>query len=152
NRWWRSTNTLALYYNRQQMPYLGNIYAIPVRDLSYAGSQIFSLPKGWIADMSYRYQSKTGSSLYIQQPYGSLDLGLQKKWLSGRLTSRLNAYDLFYTQITDLTFREKSIIDNRLTHRSATRRVVLSLQYDLGKSAYKPKTGKTSDEEKRVAQ
>ncbi|MNR23367.1 hypothetical protein D3C85_1403830 [compost metagenome] len=149
-KWWRTTHNIGIYYNKQQMPYLDNTYAIGVADFSINGSQVFTLSKNLTADLSYRYLSKSGSSLYIRKAFGSADLGLQKNWLSGKLSTKLNVYDIFYTHAIGLIFREKSIIDNQFTHRYATRRVVLTFGYNFGKGDYKNKTDRSSDEERRA--
>lgn len=149
-RWWKSINTVGIYYRKQKMPYLGNVYAIGVTDFTINGNQVFSLPYGITADLGYRYRSWSGNSLYIFKPMGSLDIGVQKNWWQGKLNSRLNVYDLFYTYVTQFVFREKAIIDNQLAHRIASRRVVLTLALNIGKATYKTKPTRTSDEENRA--
>jgi hypothetical protein len=149
-RWWKTTHNAGVYYNRQRMPYLGTTYAIGVTDYAVNGSQVFTLPGDIIADLTYRYQSKSGNSLYIRKPMGSVDLGIQKKWSQGRLNTKLNVYDIFYTHVFSLIFREKAIIDNRFTHRFATRRVVLALAYSIGKANYKTKQNRSGEEENRA--
>lgn len=149
-RWWKTTHNAGIYYNKEQMPYLSKTYAIGVFDYSINGSQIFTLPWGIITDLTYRYQSKGGNSLYIYKAWGAADIGLQKSWSQGRLNTKLNTYDMFYTQAYSRVFREKTIIDNQFMHRFATRRVVLTLGYNFGKATYKTKQNKTSEEEKRA--
>lgn len=149
-RWWKTTHNLGIYYHKEQMPYLGKTYAIGVTDYAINGSQIFTLPKGVTADLTYRYGSKSGNSLYIFRPYGSADIGLQKSWLQGRLNTRLNAYDIFNTHAVRRVFRETAIIDNRFTHWFATQRVVLTVGYNFGNANYKVKQNRASEEERRA--
>lgn len=149
-RWWKSINNVGIYYRKERMPYLGAVYAIGVTDYTINGSQVFSLPKGITADLSYRYRSKSGNSLYIFKPMGSVDVGLQRSWWQGKLNSKLTVYDLFYTNIQRVVFREKAVIDNQFSHRSATRCIVLTLAFNVGKATYKTKTTQTSEEENRV--
>ncbi|MFA6085538.1 TonB-dependent receptor domain-containing protein [Mucilaginibacter sp.] len=149
-KWWKATHNIGIYYNKQQMPYLGNTYAIGVIDYSINGSQVFNLPKGITADLTYRYQSKSGNSLYIAKAVGSVDIGLQKSWWQSRLNTKLNAYDIFYTHAVNRVFREKSIIDNQFSHRFATRRLVLTLGYNFGNSSYKTKQSRANEDEKRA--
>lgn len=149
-RWWKSINNIGIYYQKQQMPYLGRVYAIGVLDYTISGNQVFSLPQGLTADLGYRYRSISGNSLYIFKPMGSVDIGLQKNWWQGKLNSKLTAYDLFYTNILRFVFRERAIIDNQLSHRTATRRIVLTLTFNFGKATYKTKATQNSDEENRV--
>lgn len=149
-RWWKTTHNLGLYYHKEQMPYLGKTYAIGVTDYAINGSQVFTLPTGITADITYRYGSKSGNSLYIFKPYGSADIGLQKSWGQGRLNTKLNAYDIFNTHAVRRVFRETAIIDNRFTHWFATQRVVLTVGYNFGKANYKVKQSTATEEERRA--
>jgi hypothetical protein len=149
-KWWKLIQNAGVYYNMQLTPYHGKDYAIDVVDLSISGSHIFTLPQGITADVSYRYKSKTGNGLYHIKPIGALDLGLQKSWLQGKLNTKLNYYDIFNTNITRYIFREKSIINNRLSHRNWVQRVNLTLSYSFGKAKQKAKQNKTTEEENRL--
>jgi hypothetical protein len=148
--WWRTSHNMGVYYQKQQMPYLGKTYAIGVFDYSINGSQTFSLPKGITADLTYRYKSRGGSSLYISKPLGSVDIGAQKSWFQGKLSTKVNFYDMFYGHQLSFVFREKAIIDNQFTHRFKTRRVVLALTYNFGSATYHAKKARTSEEEGRA--
>lgn len=150
-RWWKISQNIGVYYNKQQMPYLGKTYAIGVTDYNLTGSQVFTLPKGFTTDLTYRYQLPGGNSLYTRKAMGSIDVGLQKSWLNGKLNTKLNMYDLFYTHAISLVFREKAIINNQFTHRFATRRVVLTMIFNFGKANYLTKKGRINEEENRVA-
>ncbi|MCF2489388.1 outer membrane beta-barrel family protein [Dyadobacter sp. CY347] len=148
--WWKATHNVLIYYNKQEMPYLGKTYAVGVTDFTINGSQVFNLPGGFTVDATYRYKSKSGSSLYIAKSQGNLDFGLQKSWARGKLSTKLNFYDVFYTHQYRLVFREKSIIDNQFTHRYKTRRLAFTLTYNFGKADYNMKRSRTSAEENRA--
>jgi hypothetical protein len=148
--WWKTMHTIGVYYNKQQMPYLGKTYAIGVIDYAITGSQVFTLPKGIAADLTYRYKSKSGNSLYRSKAFGSLDVGIQKSWWQGKLNTKMNFYDLFYSHAISYVFREKTIIDNQFSHRFRTRRVALTLAYNFGKANYKTRQNRTSEEESRA--
>lgn len=150
-KWWKTNHTAGLYYNKEQRPYFGVTYAIAVVDYTINGSQVFSLPKELTADVSYYYKSKSGNGLYIYEPVSSINLGLQRSWLNGKLNTKLNFYDLFNTNFVQLTFREKAIIDNRLSHWNGNQRLVATLAWSFGKANYKAKQTSTTDEEKRVS-
>lgn len=149
-KWWKTTHNLGIYYNKEQMPYLGKTYKIGVFDYAVNGSQVFTLPKGIIADLTYRYRSKGGNSLYLYKATGSVDIGLQKSWWQGKLNTKLNAYDLFYSHAISRVFRERSVINNQFMHQFGTRRVVLTIGYAFGKASYKTRQGRTNEEEKRA--
>jgi hypothetical protein len=148
--WWKMTHNIGAYYHKHAMPYLGKTYAIGIFDYTINGSQTFSLPKGLTGDLTYRYKSKSGSSLYIAKPYSTIDVGLQKSWLQGKLSTKLNFYDIFYAYNMSLVFREKAIIDNQLQHRFRTRRTVLAITYNFGSATFNAKKARTSEEESRA--
>lgn len=81
--WWKTTHNVLIYYNKQETPYLGKTYAIGVTDFTINGSQVFNLPDGFTVDATYRYKSRSGSSLYMAKSQGNLDFGLQKSWRRG---------------------------------------------------------------------
>ncbi len=149
-KWWKAIQNAGIYYNNELTPYLGVNYSIGVVDYSLSGSHVFTLPQGFTTDLTYRYKSKTGNGLYFIKANGALDIGLQKSWLQGKLNSKLNAYDLFNTNLARLVFREKSIINNQLAHRFWTQRVVFALTYNFGKAKPRARQARSTEEEGRA--
>ncbi|MCW3465975.1 outer membrane beta-barrel family protein [Chitinophaga nivalis] len=150
NRWWNMNNNIRGKYKKEVTPYHDKVYAIPIFDYTLSGSQVFSLPKGITFDISYLYQSASGNGLYTFKPMGSLDLGIRKSWLKGKLNSRFNFYDVFDTYRYHLTFREKMIINNQLQHRYGNHKIALTLNYSFGKSTHTSKGESKNDEERRA--
>lgn len=150
-RWWKSVYNGGVYYNKEQMPYFGTIFSNPVIDFTINTSQVFSLPHGLTADLAWRYQSWTGNSLYYIKPSGAVDLGLQKSWFNGALSTKFNFYDLLNHSITRLRFRREEIINNRFSHRFYAQRAALSIHYNFGKARTRARQVRTTDEEKRVS-
>lgn len=150
NRWWKMNTNVRGNYKKEVTPYHEVTYAIPVFDYTLSGSQVFSLPKGITFDISYLYRSATGNGLYTFKPMGSLDLGIQKSWLKGTLNSKFNFYDVFDTYRYQLTFREKTIINNQLRHWYGNHKVAVTLSYSFGKSTHTSKGESKNDEEKRA--
>lgn len=150
-KWWKTNHTAGIYYNKEQTPYFGVTYAIAIVDYTINGSQVFTLPKGFTTELSYYYKSKSGNGLYISESITSINMGLQRSWLNGKLNTKLNFYDLFNTNLVRWTFREKTIIDNQFSHWMGNRRFVASVAYNFGKANYKAKQSRTTDEEKRVS-
>ncbi|WP_316802695.1 outer membrane beta-barrel protein [Pedobacter nototheniae] len=149
NKWWQMNHNVGFYYNKELTPYLSQSYQIPVYDYKINGSQIFTL-KDWLLDVSYTYESKSGNGLYIFVPVYGVDFGLQKGWLKNKLNTKLMLYDAFNTIKRRIIFREKSIINNDLYHYFASQRFAFSLTYNFGRSTYKAKENKKSDEENRA--
>lgn len=149
NKWWRMNHNIGFYYNKELTPYFGQSYQIPIYDYKINGNQVFAL-KDWLLDISYTYESKSGSGLYIFSPVYGIDFGLQKGWFKNKLNTKLTLYDAFNTIKRRMIFREKSIINNDFYHYFASQRLVFSLTYNFGRSTYKAKENKKSDEESRA--
>jgi hypothetical protein len=150
NKWWRMTHSLRGDYRKEQTPYHGVTYAIPITDYTITGSQVFTLPGNAVFDISYSRRSLSGNGLYVAEPLGYVDIGLQKTWLKGKLNTKINYYDLFDTYRVKWIFREKKIIDNELAHWFGARKVALTLNYSFGASTHKGKQGTRSEEESRA--
>ncbi len=150
NKWWRMNHNIRGGYKKEQTPYHGVTYAIPITDYSLSGSQVFTLPQTITLDVSYYYRSRSGSGLYIHRPFGNLDIGLQKTWMKGKLSSKLNVYDIFDTYRIRYIFREKQILNNQLQHWFGNRRLVATLSYSFGSSTHKTRQSSRSDEENRA--
>ncbi|MGN7720539.1 TonB-dependent receptor domain-containing protein [Chitinophaga sp. 22620] len=150
SKWWRMNHNIRGGYKKEQTPYHGVTYAIPITDYSVSGSQVFTLPAAVTLDVSYFYKSRSGSGLYIHRPLSSVDIGLQKTWLKGKLNSKLNVYDIFDDYRVKYIFREKQILNNELQHWFGNRRVVAALTFNFGSSTHKTKQSSRSDEENRA--
>ena len=147
--WWKTSNTLSLFYNRELRPYFGSTFQIPVYNYIFSGSQLFTIKKLTI-DLSYSLESKSGNSLYVFAPVRTVDLGLQRGWLKDKLTTKLAAQDLFDGGRRRIIFREKSIMDNDFYHNNSTRRLIFSLSYRFGSSNQNQREFKRSEEENRA--
>ncbi|MBS0031627.1 outer membrane beta-barrel protein [Chitinophaga sp. 22321] len=149
-KWWKMNNTIRGNYKKEQTPYHNVVYAYPVFDYTISGSQVFTLPPDITVDISYYYRSLSGNGLYILKSATSVDLGIQKSWLQGKLNSRLNYYDLFNTYQNSAVFREKTIINNALKHWFGSNRLALTLGYSFGRSTLKGKQQNKNEEENRA--
>lgn len=150
-KWWRMSHNLGLYYKKEQTPYHGVVYEIPITNYMVNGSQVFTIARDFTFDIYYYYVSMRGNSLYIFKPVYYVDSGVQKTWLKGKLNTKLNFYDIFNTNYLQLIFREKSIINNEFSHWGGNQRVVISLTYNFGKSGYKVRQNTRNEEESRVS-
>ncbi|PZR27070.1 MAG: TonB-dependent receptor [Citrobacter freundii] len=149
-KWWKTNNTLNILYKKELTPYHDKTYSLGIWEYMITGSQVFTLPKGINADISYKYQSPGGNGLYKTKSYLYIDLGLQKTWLNGRLNTRLNYYDIFDQFEVQYIFREKQLINNQLAHWFGTSRVTATIIFSFGKSTYKTKQGNRVEEEGRT--
>lgn len=148
--WWRMSNTVGVYYMKEKIPYFDYNFSVPVKYMMVNGSQVFSLPGKLTMDLVYYYKSPNGNSLYTSRYNSNIDIGMQKSWFGGKFNSKLSVHDIFDTYKIVFTFREKQIINNRLSHWPGMRRVALTLSYNFGKSTYKAKQQSRNDEESRA--
>lgn len=148
--WWRTSHTIGGYYIKEQTPYHNTVYTIPIFSYTLTGSQVFTLPKGLTADLSYYYRSRGGNGLYIARPMYNVDLGLQKSWIQGKLNTKVNFYDMFDTWKVRYIFREKTIIDNQLNHWFGVQRITFTINYSFGKSTHKARQNNKNEEENRA--
>ena len=147
NKWWRMNHNIGGYYKREQTPYHNVTWRIPVTYFSISGNQVFTLPKAFTFDLYYMYTSPGGDGLYTGKYISNIDLSLQRTWLKGKLNTKINYYDLLNTYRVTRIFREKSIINNRLSHWLGVQRLAITLSYSFGASTYKAKqTGKNEEE------
>jgi hypothetical protein len=149
-KWWRLNHTLNVFYKKELTPYHDKLFSIGIWEYMLNGSQVFSLPKSFTIDLTYKYQSKGGNGLYRFRDYFFVDIGLQKTWLNGRLNTRINYYDLFNGFEAYYIFREKQLINNELAHWFGTSRVAFTLSYSFGKSTYKTRQSRRVEEEGRT--
>lgn len=151
-KFWKMQNNVGIYLTQSKVTYLSKFYEKTVGNMTVSGSQIFTLPKQTIFDISYEYSSKSGDALFINNSYYSINLGLQKSFYKNLLNAKLNINDIFYTDVPIISFRDKSVYNWSSTQRYGTRRFVLQLSYSFGKSTYKAKQKQNSgaDEENRA--
>jgi hypothetical protein len=147
NTWWRMNHNIGGYYKREQTPYHNVTYRVPITYFSVTGNQVFTLPKAFTFDIYYMYTSPNGDGLYTGKYISNIDLSLQRTWLKGKLNTKINYYDLLNTYRVTRIFREKSIINNRLSHWLGLQKMAITLSYSFGTSTYKAKqTGKNEEE------
>lgn len=149
-RWWRMTNTVTGFYEKETVPYFEYTFSNPFVYVTINGSQIFTLPKGITLDLHYFYKSASGNSLYTGDQMSSIDFGIQRIWFKGKLSSKLNVTDIFNKYKVLLSFREKQLINNTLSHWPGMQKLSFTLSYSFGRSTYKAKQQNRNEEESRT--
>jgi outer membrane receptor protein involved in Fe transport len=146
-KWW-TINAFANVFNNH---YKGVIDNEPI-DVNYTAfntnfSSQFNFAKGWSAEVSGWYNSKNvESSAGISSAMGMFSVGGGKKVLKGNGSIRLNIRDPFYilryeatTELNKGTTYVHSKWDNR--------RLILTLNYNFGKSATQQRRRRSGAEE-----
>jgi len=152
---WFSTNLFLNVYNNH---YEG-VYNTDVIDLSYTAYMInitnsFTIAKGFSAELSGFYRSKTVDQLIVMDPMYQMSIGLQKSMLKDKATVRLNFRDPFGWQKFGGHTRYGDV-DVNIANRWDSRQAFASLTYRFGKNTIAPSRKRAtgvSDEINRVGQ
>ncbi|TDB68082.1 outer membrane beta-barrel family protein [Arundinibacter roseus] len=96
-KWWNIQMNLTGTYNRYKTFYLDDIFEIEQITWNVFANNQFQLPKGWSAELSGWYNSRSVYGFFVAQPQGMISAGLQKNVLDKKGTIRLNVNDIFWT-------------------------------------------------------
>jgi outer membrane receptor protein involved in Fe transport len=97
-------------------------------------TQQFTLPQSWSFELSGTYSSPTVYGYSRNKAMGMISLGIKKDWLSGRISTKLNFQDIFYT----FQYRGGTTIpelNTSYTYRWDNRVLSLSLTWKIDKKA-----------------
>lgn len=152
---WFNSNVFANLYNNH---YKGMYNADPI-DLTYTAYMVnitnsFTIVKGFTAELSGFYRSKSVNQLLVIDPMYQMSIGLQKSLLKDKATLRLNFRDPFGWQKFGGVSRYGDV-DVTIRSRWDTRQVSASLTYRFGKSTIAPSRKRAtgvSDEINRAGQ
>lgn len=151
-KWWNIQTNLSGVYNRYESVYLDAPLKISQFSWNmYANSQ-FTLKKGWSAEISGWYNSRSYYGLYAAKPMGMLNAGLQKNIWNKKGSIRFNVNDIFWTNRFNGTAIYKDI-DFRVKAQWPSRQFRITFTYNFGnqnvKGARQRNTG-SDDLQKRA--
>jgi hypothetical protein len=113
----------------------------------------FKFKKGWSAELSGFYNSKSIDGQFAIQPFGQVSAGVSKNVLKDKGSLRLNVRDIFFTQIIDGEIRYQNVLEHFRQSRDS-RVANISFTYRFGKTfkdnAKKKNGGGASEEQQRV--
>lgn len=119
--WWNIQANLTLMYNSFNAPYLDDVLDIKIFSYNAYMANNFVLGKGFSAELSGWYNSKTMYSFYKTEPMGAFSIGVQKSMLDKKLTLKLNVNDPLWlnrfrgsTQYGDIDFKIQSRWESRV--------------------------------------
>lgn len=148
--WWQMNYQLSGYYSKEKTPYLNEIFDLDIYNYIVRLNQTFSLPGNTALNLLVNYESKSGNSLYIFKPLYNVDISVQKKWLQGKLNTKLAFLDIFNTYSQYLIFRRKDILNNELSHWWGMRKAQFSITYNFGNVGAKTQKQAVSEEDLRT--
>jgi len=149
--------TSMLYANYSYTRYSGKLYG---EDLKVEGGTLnanmnnqITLKKGWSAELSGWYMTRSVDGQILLKQMGALSAGISKQVLKGKGTVKANVRDIFYTQIAqgDIYFKNT---EARFRNTRDTRVANITFTYRFGKPIKNTngqrKKGGASDEQNRV--
>ena len=147
-KWWNAYfNASASYLNNQADYGDGAVVDLQAFTYSIYQQHTFDLPAGIKGEVSGYYSGPgVWGGVFKYESSWSLDLGLQRKFLKDRLNVRLSASDLFY-QTGWSGYSEFAGLYSAGNGWWDSRRVSVSLSYNLGNRNIKSRNRKTGLEE-----
>ena len=151
-KWW-NTN---IYFNVFNNHYKGIYQADPVdiQFTSFMGnaSNTFNFGKGWSAEISGWYRSKTTEGLLVANDMWAANSAISKQILKKKGTIKAGVRDIFWTQAFS-GYAKYSDVDVMVASKRDSRQFNLSFSYRFGKTNIAParrKNGGSTDEQNRV--
>jgi outer membrane receptor protein involved in Fe transport len=113
----------------------------------------FKFKKGWSAELSGFYNSKSIDGQFAIQPFGQVAAGVSKNVLNDKGSVRLNVRDIFFTQIIDGEISYQNVLEHFRQSRDS-RVMNVSFTYRFGKTfkdnARRKNGGSATEEQQRV--
>ena len=151
-KWWNTNIYLNVFNNH----YAGMYQADPVdiQFTSFMGNvnNIFNFGKGWSAEISGWYRSKTIDGLLVANDMWAINSALSKQIFKKKGTIKAGVRDIFWTQAFS-GYAKYSDVDVTLSSRRDSRQFSINFSYRFGKTNIAParrKTGGADDEQNRV--
>ncbi len=153
-KWWNLSFTGTLNY----LVIEGNNFGQNIKSEAFNGNgninNQFKFGKGWSAELSGFYNTKSKDGQFVIQGFGQASAGIGKQVLKNKGTIRLNARDIFWTQKIDGQISYGNVREHFYQYRDS-RVITLSFQYRFGKpmkdtEKRKGSNGGASDEQNRV--
>jgi hypothetical protein len=152
-KWW-TTNLFANgFYNAFEGPINGTDVKLSAPGFMGNMQNILKFKKGWGAEVSGFFRSRTQEGVFTSQSMGQMSLAASKQVLKGKGSVRLNIRDPFDWQM----FRGSSVygnVDVRVRNQWDNRTVYASFTYRFGKPIQGPqvkrKSSGSTEEQNRV--
>lgn len=150
-KWFRTNVYVNVFYNHFKG--FVNNGDISVGATAYMAniSNQFTFSKGWGAEVSGFYRSKSVEGVLVAKPMGAMNIGITKQVLKNKGMIRLVVRDVLYTQIFR-GYSKYQNVDVSIRQNRDSRMVNLSFTYRFskGKTAAQRKRGGANEEQNRV--
>jgi hypothetical protein len=151
-KWWRMNNNLNGNYQIINTVYVEQEVNLAQFAGNINSSNSFTIGKGYSAELSAYYNTPSLFGVTLLKDFGSLNLGLQKEFKNNGGTLRLNASDIFFTNIWRFDTQNKALnIDQTGIIKFESRVVRLSYTKNFGRKGVKSGRGRsTASEDERT--
>ena len=156
-KWWNTNIYTNVFNNHYTGVYQNGIKNDPI-DIQFTSfmsnvTNSFTIgKKGWSAEVSGWYRSKSPEGLLIANEMWAVNSAISKQLFKKKATLKLGVRDIFYTQQFS-GYAKYSDVDVIVSSRRDSRQFNLSFTYRFGKTNIAParrKTGGANDEQNRV--
>ncbi|MBC7651869.1 MAG: TonB-dependent receptor, partial [Deinococcales bacterium] len=150
-KWWNMNLYTNIYNNRFRGLVNGAFVDLSSATLTFSGSGSFKLGKGWNAEISGFYRSKSLEGVLFINPMGMISSGVSKTVLKSKGTIRLNIRDMFYLQQANGYAKYDDIdISFRNTRDSRVANISFTYRFSKGKMGNTQRKHNSVDEASRV--
>ena len=149
--WWKMQNNFTFIYRQIKTNYEGYNIDEGLGNYQINSMQSFTITKQVSAELTAYYQSKRSGGIYVWNPMGRLDIGVQWKLKNENSRFNLNLSDVFKTNIMRWTADVPELNIYNTWYLDFEPRVLrLSFTHNFGNSAIKARKRNTaSDEEQK---
>jgi len=151
-KWWNTNIYLNVFNNHYMGLYQADPLDIQFTSLMANMTNSFSFNKGWSAEISGWYRSKTTEGLLVANEMWAVNSAITKQILKKKGTIKAGIRDIFWTQQFS-GYAKYSDVDVNISTKRDSRQFNITFSYRFGKKNIPParrKTGGASDEQDRV--
>jgi outer membrane receptor protein involved in Fe transport len=151
-KWWSFSANANINYRKVD----GSAFGREIKTAAMNGqlniNNQFTFEKGWSAELSGFYNSKSVEGQFEIQPFSQVSIGVGKQVLKGKGSIKFNVRDIFFSQIIDGQILYGNVKEHFIQSRDS-RVANIAFTYRFGKTfkdAPARKKGGASEEQNRV--
>jgi iron complex outermembrane receptor protein len=152
-KWWNTNIYVNVFNNHYNGMY--QLVPVDIQFTSFMGNMTnsFTFGKGWSAEISGWYRSKTTEGLLVANDMWAVNSAISKQILKKKGTIKAGIRDIFWTQQFS-GYAKYSDVDVTVASKRDSRQFNLTFNYRFGKTNITPakrKTGGATEEQNRVS-
>ena len=153
-KWWNTNIYLNVFNNHYKGMY--QYQPVDIQFTAFMGNMTNTFTigkKGWSAELSGWYRSKTTEGLLVANPMWAVNSAITKQVLKKKGTVKFGVRDIFWTQAFS-GYAKYADVDVNVASKRDSRQFNLTFTYRFGKTNIAParrKTGGATEEQNRVS-